>query len=121
MVRTFTPKHRRDFHYQQKLQKTKIIPKNLFTIYPTIETIECSSEDLVIIAFEKIFKHVKIIKLKMEENAGMEEIDMLSNSIRDKVVSCDATCLSDSKPVYPIERYFPNVRKLTVRDQMMNL
>ena len=40
MVRTFTPKHRRDFHYQQKLQKTKIIPKNLFTIYPTIETIE---------------------------------------------------------------------------------
>ena len=45
----------------------KIIPKNLFTLFPTIETIECDYNDLFKKELSDLFDQVKVIDLKINK------------------------------------------------------
>ena len=66
MVRIFTPKHRTDNQYQWKFEQ-KIIPQNLFTIYPTNETIECTNKQLLNPYLQE-FTSLKEVSIIFEHN-----------------------------------------------------
>ena len=74
MVRIYSPKFRTDENYQYGI-KNLIIPKNLLTLYPTIETIECTSKQLVRPQFQQLFEHVKIIRLTIDQACEINTIE----------------------------------------------
>ena len=101
MVRLYTPKIKIDEEYKHKIYN-KIIPKDLLTIYPTIETIECNNKQLVKPELRELFQQVKIIKLKIEFDTPMYEIEKLPIEIREKVVYCDAVYILKKSEVKSI-------------------
>ena len=85
MVRIYSVKHRTDQHYIQEFFTT-IIPQNLLTIYPTVETIECTYKELLNPDLEDIFTQVKLIKLKLGYDNLIESIEEVPIEIREKVI-----------------------------------
>ena len=65
MVRLYTKRRENDSDDPKDFKK-KIIPKNLFTIFPKTETIECKVDDLM--KYPEIMEKVTYIRLKEEEN-----------------------------------------------------
>ena len=84
MVRLYTKRKRRDSDDPNMIYEKKMIPRNLFAIFPKIETIECDFNDLI--NYPEIMEKVAIIRLKEEEKYDdwifMEEID---NSFEDEI------------------------------------
>ena len=86
MLRLYTKRRRNDIDFSHE----KIIPRNLFTLFPMIQTIQCNDNDLL--HYSEIMKQVTFIHLTIERNTtnGMKQkrikIDQkIPLSIRNKV------------------------------------
>ena len=129
MVRLYTKRREKDSDDSTDYEN-KVIPKNLFTIFPKIETIECDLDDLN--KHPEIMEKTTFIRLKQEkryhendsEMSGIEEsdndssihkINEISNEIKNKVVSIICHKFSD----IPSLDNFIYCRKLSISSNLL--
>ena len=113
----YTSRRLKDSDFKEE----KIIPENLFTIFPKIETIQCDEKTLIY-SNKEHFKKVTFIDLEMNTDKelqlqyekGIQKLIPLSIRKKVKTIKIPNNCQFDEKK--SVIEIYPNCKRITTKD-----
>ena len=119
MLRIFTAKNCYDqTKYMSLKHKHPYIPKDIYHLFPTVETIECEYDDLIDENNIEIFEKIKKIRVKIEGTHSETEIKIENKSIRNKIETINLSRRRKYLLFHLDSLQYPNLKKLVISNIM---